>query len=129
MVMAVVVMMVLTSLTTAVLARTLGSMNTLRHSQDYEAALTAADAGLAHALFTLDQSPPPGAAFTGSGPSGLGTFKYKATRVNDSHYLVKSLGTWGRAKHAIQARVKRTAEFPWALFSDQTLTFNGNGFF
>ena len=55
---AMMVMLILATLSLAVLGRTLSSMSFIRHGQDYDAALAAADAGLSDALYKIDQSAP-----------------------------------------------------------------------
>lgn len=126
MVMAILVMLVLSSLSLTVLGRTLSVASSTRAAQDHEAALAAADAGLADALFALDQfgsvQPAP------AGPEGAspdGSWAYATEKIDDTTYVVRSRGRVGRANHAISARVTRSAKYPFALFSRQTLTVNG----
>ena len=57
-IMAVLVMLILSTLSLAALTRTLSSLQSIRHGQDYDAALAAADAGLSDALYAIDQSAP-----------------------------------------------------------------------
>jgi len=122
-VMAVIVMIVLATLSTAVLARTLSVLNFVRQGQDYDAALAAADAGVADALFKIDQTAP--ASWTASGATGGGTFEYWSKKISDTQYVVSSIGTVGASKHGVQVRVTRTAQFPYALFSSLPLTLDG----
>src|SRR5215468_9826948 len=51
------VIMVLTFLSIAVVARTLGGLKSTKQGQDFSGALAQADAGVADALFRLDQIP------------------------------------------------------------------------
>lgn len=120
---AMIVMMVLSSLSLAVLGRTLSVLHFVRNGQDYDAGLAAADSGLSDALFKIDQTAP--ASFKQSGTSGQGTFQYWAVKQDPSTYVVTSLGAVGVAKHGIQARVSRSAYFPYALFSRQQLSLDG----
>ncbi len=122
-VIAVIVMMILSTLSIAILARTLSVLGSVRSGQDFDAALAAADAGLSDALFKIDQSAPQDWTTTGS--AGAGQFAYAADKVSDTEYVVRSRGTVGRSNHAIAARVTRTARFPYALFSNQNLTLDG----
>lgn len=122
-VMAVIIMLVLSTLSAAVLARTLSVLNLVRHGQDFDAALAVADAGLADALFKIDQKAP--ASWDATGTIGTGTFAYYATKRSESDYIVSSVGEVGRSKHAIQARITRTAQFPYVLFSRESLNIDG----
>lgn len=122
-VIAVIVMMILSTLSIAILARTLSVLGSIRSGQDFDAALAAADAGLSDALFKIDQSAPPD--WTSTGTAGAGQFAYTADKISDTEYVVRSRGTVGRSNHAIAARVTRTARFPYALFAQQNLTLNG----
>jgi hypothetical protein len=123
-IMAVIVMVVLTSLSLAVLGRTLSVMTGVRAGQDYDGALAAADAGLADALFKIDQEARPSWQAESAAGASL-KFKYWAQKNSDSEYVVTSIGFKGKAKHALQARVNRTAQFPYALFSRAPLTLDG----
>lgn len=122
-VIAVIVMMILTTLSIAILARTLSALGGIRSGQDFDAALAAADAGLSDALFKIDQAAP--ATWTTSGTAGGGQFTYTAEKVSETEYVVRSRGTVGRSNHAVAARITRTARFPYALFSQQNLTLDG----
>ncbi|MBW3615078.1 MAG: hypothetical protein KY439_07195 [Actinobacteria bacterium] len=122
-VIAVIVMMILSTLSIAILARTLSVLGSMRSGQDFDAALAAADAGLSDALFKIDQSAPPD--WTATGVAGAGQFAYTADKVSETEYVVRSRGTVGRSNHAVAARVTRTARFPYALFSQQNLTLDG----
>lgn len=122
-IMAVVVMMVLTTLTTALLARTLSVMAAIRTGQNFDAALAVADAGLSDALFQIDQTAPND--FTWQGTAGAGSYDYFADKVSDTEYVVTSVGTLGNSRHAIQATIKRGARFPYALWSNQPMHFSG----
>lgn len=123
MVMAVLIMLVLSTMSAAVLARTLSVLNFVRQGQDFDAALAAADAGLADALFKIDQKTPP--SWNASGSTGAGAFSYYATKRSESDYIVSSVGQVGRGRHAIQARITRTAQFPYVLFSRESLHMDG----
>jgi hypothetical protein len=122
---AMMVMLILATLSLAVLSRTLSSMAFIRNGQDYDAALAAADAGLSDALYKIDQNAPA----TWTSPvttAGSGTYQYKAIKKSDTEYEVRSIGEVGGSKHGVRAKVTRTAKYPYVLFSKQDLTFNGN---
>jgi hypothetical protein len=128
-IMAMIVMMVLSTLSLAILGRTLTVMTYVRHGQDYDAALAAAEAGLADALFKIDQNAPPSWKATGAtgvnGVAGAGTYQYWAVKQSESRYVVTAMGQVGKAKHGIEMLVTRNSQFPYALFSQEQLHFNG----
>lgn len=119
------VMATMLMLSVAVFNRTTSNVDNVRHNQDYSSALAAADAGIADALFRLDQGP--SATFNGSGPAGGGTFSYTATMINKNKWMIRSRGEVAGVAHSLQADVSRESQYPYAIFTEQALTFNGNG--
>ncbi len=129
-IMSVIVMLILTTLSVAVLGRTLSVLNFVRTGQDFDAALASADAGIADALYKIDQSAPASwtstcPAANATAPCPVGQFTYWATKRSDTEYVVSSVGTAGKSKHGAQVRVVRTAQFPYALFSNGPLHLDG----
>jgi Tfp pilus assembly protein PilX len=120
------VLMIMTMLSMAVLTRTLVALTSVRHTQDYTTALGGADSGLADALYQIDQGRTSTFSVT-NGTTGATTWSYTATFVDENTWTVTAQGTANKVKHAIQATVGRTVLYPYALFSQQDLTFNGNG--
>jgi hypothetical protein len=121
------VLMVLTLLATAVLARTLSTLTNVRRTQDFSAALASADGGLAEALFKLDQVQ--GVSFdnlSSPGTLGAGQYTYKATRLDDLTWTIKAKGIVNGVPHAIQATVVREVTYPYAIFTQQKYDVNGN---
>lgn len=118
------VLMILGLLTVAMVARSGSSLKNVRHSQDYKAALSAADGGLAEAMFEIDQAP--SSSFSGNGTIGEGEYEYTATRVGLNEWTVKAKGTVNNVPHAIQATVYREVEYQYAIFTDQQLRINGS---
>ncbi|MDQ3106729.1 MAG: hypothetical protein M3Q68_02870 [Actinomycetota bacterium] len=126
---AMIVLLILGTLSSATLSRTLAVLASMRHGQDYDAALAAADAGLSDALYRIDLTATPRTAaptFTGASDVGSGHLSYVATRTSDASYEIASVGEVGSSRHAIRARVTRQPKFPFALFSGQDLRFDGN---
>jgi hypothetical protein len=119
------VMMILSILSVAVLARSLVSLSQVRRGQDFVAALAAADGGLSDALFRIDQAGED-AVIAGSGDVGDGAFEYVATRESNDRFTVQVKGEVNGSGHAVEATVSRKQKFPYALFSNQGLTLNGN---
>jgi hypothetical protein len=134
-IMAIIVMLVLSTLSLAVLGRTLSVTKFIRQGQDYDAALARADAGLADALFKIDQNAPtswqgvscvnPAAPCTLVSNASNRKFKYWAKKNSDSEYVISVTGYSGTSRHALQARVNRNAQFPYALFSRAPLHLDG----
>ena len=131
-IMAVIVMLVLTTLSLAVVGRTLSVMKFIRHGQDYDAALAQADAGLADALFKIDQTAPAtweDESVDPGDPNVVGDekrkFKYWAQKNSDTEYVISAVGYAGESRHGLQARITRTAKFPYALFSNGPLHLDG----
>lgn len=124
-VIALVVMLVLMNLSIAILGRSLSSLAHARRAQDHEAALAAADGGLARALFDIDQGHD--LTVSGSGSAGSGGYDFTATRIDEQRYEVQVLGQVGESRQGIRATVRRAVKFPYAIFTNQSLTFNGFG--
>ena len=126
---AVIVMVVLSTLSLAALTRTLASLQFVRQGQDFDAALALADAGLADAQYEIDLAATPRtapASFERSGQIGLGSYRYTAIKRSDAAYDVYAVGQVGRSRHGIRARLTRDPKFPFALFSNRDLVFDGN---
>jgi hypothetical protein len=130
------VVLVLTGLAIAVLARTVSALVSSRTSQDTAAALAAADAGLSDALYQLDQlsldtTPPPAIPPT-SGPAQSGTvgagagYEWRATEASGdpNTYTIVSVGTVNGRSHSVTETVSRTPRYPFALFANGGLFFN-----
>lgn len=126
---AMIVLVVLSTLSLAALTRTLSSLQSIRFGQDYDAALAVADAGLADATFEIDLGATPRVARDTFGKEeaiGNGSFRYVAIKRDDASYDVYVVGRVGRSRHGIRAKVTRTPKFPYALFSNRDLVFDGN---
>jgi hypothetical protein len=135
-VIAVTVIMILVLLSLTVLARTLTGLASVRQNQDFSASLAQADAALSDALFRIDQF---GAndissfcvgndakCFPTSLPAAAAG-SYKAVKVDSNTFMVTALGKVNNRPHAIQATVVRSELYPFALFGNGDVTFNGNG--
>ncbi len=130
------VIMVLTLLSVTVLARTLTALSAVRQNQDFSASLAQADAALSDAMFRIDQFGASDIAsfcvgndakcFPTSMPAAPGA-SYKAVETDDNTFTVTALGRVNNRPHAIQATVVRSPLYPFAIFANGDLTFNGNG--
>ena len=137
-IMAVIVMTVLATMTIALQARTLSSFKFMRHAQDYDAALAAADAGLAKAVYRIENGQI--ATWTESGSTDgttCGTpvtpacdYEFHAENIaniaNPTEFIVSVRGTVRGSSHAVRAKVTRNALFPYALFGYQNLRIDGS---
>ena len=99
------VLMVLTFLSLALLARTIATIGSVRRTQDFSASLALADSGLSDALFEIDQGR--GATFTKTLTVGAGSTTYTATYVDANTWTVRSQGTNSGVLHALEATVSR----------------------
>ncbi|MFM8972059.1 MAG: hypothetical protein ACKOOG_05360 [Actinomycetota bacterium] len=129
------VMMVLTLLSAAVVARTVAGMKSARQGQDFSAALAAADAGVSDALFRIDQLGSASATAFCVGPNpactvqavpGAPGVEYSAQRISSNSYRIRSKGTVNGQLHAVEAIVTRAFDYPYAIFTRVSLSFNGN---
>ncbi|MBW3615071.1 MAG: hypothetical protein KY439_07160 [Actinobacteria bacterium] len=126
------VLMVLTLLGLGMIARTVSSQKQVRASQDFNAGLAAADAGIADALFQLDQLPQNASATTFTktneavpGGSG-GRFSYTATPLDDNRYRIRSSGTVNGVQHDVIADAKRRRRFDYVFYGRSEIKVNGN---
>jgi Tfp pilus assembly protein PilX len=125
------VMLILSGLALAVLARSIAGIRNVRHHQDFSAALAAADAGLSDALFRIDQQ---GIATSSVGSNSApitgtvssGSYHYVATKVDEFSFVVKSKGVVNGRSHAVQATVRRQLKYPFAIFGVNGVSFSGN---
>ena len=125
----VIVMMVLTTLTVALMARTLSVMTFVREGQDFDAALAAADAGLSDAVYRIENGETTSWESVSTDPTKR--YRYYADRVTaagapPNEFIVSSKGRVGVSTHSIEAKVTRTALFPFALFGYQSLRIDGS---
>jgi hypothetical protein len=130
---AIAVVLVLTGLSLAVLARTLSALQSGRRNQDSTAALAAADAGLVDAQYAMDHlttNPLPAtypvAPQTGPvGPAGnpTGSFRWHASQVSsDSNtYQVISEGTVNAVTRTVSETLFR---WPLSLFADKGVSLD-----
>jgi hypothetical protein len=133
---AITVVMVITTLTMAVFARTVEDLTNVRVNQDVNAAQAQADAGLSDALFRIDQyGTTDSTSFcvggsakctVGSVPGAPGV-SYSAVTQDNNTYQVTSEGTINGRTRVIQATVQRDPAYPFAIFGNGDVTFNGNG--
>jgi len=133
MVIAMTVVLITATLSLGLLARALNGLSSSRSSQDFSGALASADAGLSDALFRMDQIGTDlastfcvGAGCTVTSVPGNAGVVYKATAVNNNTYLVQAKGMENGVPHAIEATVRRDLAFPFAVFGDSSIDFNGN---
>jgi hypothetical protein len=123
---AMVVMLVLTTLSLAVLARSLSTMKFMRTGQNFDGALAIADAGMSDAVYQIQKSTPTATWTRGPVVNGQGKYTYRAEYLDAADYNVFSKGELGASRHAIQARVSRNARYPFVFFSNSNMEINGS---
>jgi Tfp pilus assembly protein PilX len=124
MIIAIMVLMIVVTLSVAVVSRTLVSQHGVRQNQDFNAALAQADGGVSDALFQLDQGQ--SGTFTNSGTSGGNIWNYKATQVDANSYTIQSVGTVNGRPHQVVANVSRVTRFDYSLFGVSSISITGN---
>lgn len=115
------VMMVLTFLSIAVLARSLASLSNVRRVEADESVLATAESGLSDALFAIDQDGADLAPLAGTGTG----FTWEAN-PDAGGYAVRVEATAMGSATAVSARVERSTEgrWPFTLFSQQDLVLD-----
>jgi Tfp pilus assembly protein PilX len=129
------VIFVLVTISAALLSRVIGNQSIVGTRQDTATAVSGADGGIADALFQLDQlQTDPGAGTkitcTNSSPSdakcGAPGVSYIATEVNSAMWQIQAHGTINGKQGAVQELVTRASKYPFGLFGNTSLNFNGN---
>lgn len=135
---ALMIMVVICILGSLITTQIVGEAQNAVARQGNASAVSLADAGLADALFRIDQ----GTAGTGSGtafcvapndpkciassvPAAPGV-SYVATATGSTQWVVVSSATVGARTAAVQEEVTRASQYPFALFGNTSLLFNGN---
>ncbi|HMC40528.1 MAG TPA: hypothetical protein VKI19_12755 [Acidimicrobiales bacterium] len=141
---AMMIILVITTIGTAVVFREVGDQSVVLGRQRVAGALATANAGLSDALFRLDQ----GSSAEGNGSQfyvdtsgtcsatcvsssvpGIASgsaVKYLATQISATKWTIDAEGTLGSQTASVHEIVTRSAKFPFALFANSSLTFNGN---
>lgn len=148
MIIALIVLMVLFLIGSVIMTRAIGNAQIIVNRQNNFSGIAQADAGLSDALFRIDQGPSAwGTGFSSSTPyfyvqnpcpagdtqcvatqvPGAPGVSYiaRANSVNPSTWTIQSLGTVQGVLGALQESVSRSAEYPFALFGNTGLNFNG----
>lgn len=145
------VIMIITLLITGSLAYSLGSLTISRHDQDWNAALSSAEAGLDDYLFRLNQNtnywqysatnPPPDGnkafSFTGGGTTGqpvfvqlsglpnAGRYHYRAdvsTLPTNGAIKIYSTGSVGNTSRTVQTVVRQKSFLDFVYYTDYETT-------
>lgn len=141
-----VIILVLSTIAAGLAYRVIGSEGTVVTRQNVASGVAGADAGISDALFRLDQ----GVTGTGSGsyfcvntatsgtppttdpncvansiPGSPGV-SYVANEVTSTDWSVKAIGNVNGKYGAVQESAIRTALYPFAIFGNTSLDFNGN---
>jgi hypothetical protein len=144
---AMLIILVVATIGTAMTYRVINNESIVLSRQGTASALATANAGLADALFRLDQ----GSSAEGNGvqffvsptacsgncvattvpgidtnPKDRASVQYVATQVNAGEWYVDSVGTVRNQRAAVHEVVTRAPKYPFALFANSSLSFNGN---
>jgi Tfp pilus assembly protein PilX len=141
-VVALMIILVCFTLGSALVMGAIAGDKTALNNQHHDTALEAAQAGVADALFRLDQLPDTGTpssfcvAATPSvsclvpvagGVPGIPGVSYSASfNPSANAFTIRSEAVVGNTDAAVQATATRASQFPFALFGNSGLTFNGN---
>jgi hypothetical protein len=131
------VILILTGLAVAVLARTMAAQDSAQEQQTFNAALGGGDAGVSDALLRIDQfgtSNPPTQFCVGASaacaatslPGSPGTEYYATYNAGTDAITVLSKGKVNGRTHTVEALIERSLLFPFAIFGKSELRFNGN---
>jgi len=135
-VIALAVVLVLSGLALAVLARTVSAIGSARVSQDDTAAAAAADAGIADAAFALDNGAVPVDTASVTFPASLGThpgivsggtYSWSATATDGGTVVITSVGTVNGRTHQVDATATRPRRWPYPVATSSSLVLGGAG--
>ena len=144
-IMAVIIIMIVMALVTAVATEVIGNGWNVAARQSNAQAVSLANAGISDALYRLDQGASSAAGYTSStgtystfcvGATGCAatqlpvapTTSYKAipnSSASPTSWTIDSKATSGVGSAAVTEVITRTSLYPDALFTQQTLTLNG----
>jgi hypothetical protein len=131
------IILVLVIITAAVAVRVIGNETIVLTRQGTASAVSGADGGISDALFQLDQGIQTqtfcvSSTYTkciqpsaGTTPGAPGV-SYIATQVSPTKWTIDAIDTVQGHQSAVQETVTRTSKYPFALFGNTSLTFNGN---
>jgi Tfp pilus assembly protein PilX len=143
--MAVMILMIVLTLVTAVAVQVIGNEFNVSARQSAAQAVSLADAGISDALFRLDQGATAAAGYS----SGTGTYStfcvgvtgcastslptasgasYKAIPNNSTSptsWTIYAKATTGSQSGAVTETITRTSMYPFALFTQKSMTLNG----
>jgi hypothetical protein len=112
------VILVLSGLSLAVLARTVSALASARLAQDDAAAVRAADSGVTDALYVMSKT----GALSGSTPA----FSWSAVLASPTAATVTSTGTVNGRSHVLAVKVRRRREWRWVLATSGSMVLDGS---
>ena len=119
------VILVLSALSIAVLARTLSALTSARYAQDDAAAVSEADTGVTDALSVLDSGT---GILSGSGPATGPSFSWSAVLgTPPTSGTVTSTGTVNGHSHTVTVAIARQPRWPWVVATSGSLVLDGPG--
>jgi hypothetical protein len=119
-VIALAVILVLSGLSLAVLARTVSALGSARLAQDSAAAVSAADTGVTDALYVLGHTAP--LQLSGSGPSFVWHAELGSPPTAGT---VTSTGTVNGHAHTVVVDISREPQWPWVFATSGSMVLDG----
>jgi len=119
-VIALLVILILSGLSIAILARTLSALGATRRAQDTASATSEADAGVADAVYVLDHTSITGGESLTSLPSA--SFHWTATLTDPFSGTLTSTGTANGRTHTVTVPISRP---PWVVVTAGSLVIDG----
>jgi hypothetical protein len=116
------VILVLSGLCLAILARTVSALGAARVAQDAASAIAAADGGIADAVYVLDHTTAGGPTYTGT----VGSATWTATVTSPSAAIVTSTGRSGTIVRAVQTTLTRGPRWPWLIATTGSLVLDAH---
>jgi hypothetical protein len=121
-VIAMAVILILSGLCLAIMARTVSALGNARVSQDAASAVAAADAGIADAVYVLDHTADPPPTLTGT----VAAARWTATLTTAFSATVTSTGRSGTVVRTLQTTLTRPTQWPWLIATDGSLVLDAN---
>lgn len=130
-VIAMAIVLVLSGLSIAALARTVSAVGSARVAQDSASAAAAADAGITDALSALDAAVPtigppfPVIVGPGVGAIGAASFHWTASVPDAATATIHSVGSANGRQRQVDATASRSARWPWTIATSGSLVLEG----
>ncbi|MEO8694260.1 MAG: hypothetical protein ABI658_12130 [Acidimicrobiales bacterium] len=122
-VMAMLVLMIFSTLTGIAVDRVIALSHRMTHQRDRIAAVEAADGALAAGYARIDRNE--SAAFSQSGALGAGNYQVVASPTDPDNWVLKGTGTSRTATASFTASLTRDRLYPFVLYTSTSLLISG----